>query len=170
MNAEDRGAAPPPQEVAIPGIDSPLRFSQAVQRISRPRKHPSGFVLSASIPECKQGRQAMKLPPQMNPILRNRPPLALAAPAAAIAPAATTAITFQNNADAPAIATVRWGDIDVGNCGAAPDSSCTVGTEWVWYDVYAKHAATNALLASKKGVYGNSSVVLVQDAGGYRLI
>jgi hypothetical protein len=112
----------------------------------------------------------MKLPQQTNPILRDRQSFVFTMPVSAIQPAATTTITLQNNADVPAIATVRWGDIDIGNCGAAPNASCGVGTELVWYDVYVKHATTNALLASKKGVYGNSSVVLANDGAGYRLV
>jgi hypothetical protein len=111
----------------------------------------------------------MKLPQQTHPTLRKQPFVSTIR-ALAIAPAATTAITFQNNADVPAIATVRWGDIDIGNCGAVPNGSCGVGTELVWYDVYVKRADSNALLASKKGVYGNSSVVLANDGAGYRLV
>jgi hypothetical protein len=100
----------------------------------------------------------------------HRPSSVVAIPGSALQPAATTAITFQNNTDVPAIATVRWGDIDVGNCGAAAQGACGVGTELVWYDVYVKRADTNALLASKQGVYGNSSVVLVNDGSRYRLV
>src|SRR5215813_3556108 len=112
----------------------------------------------------------MKLPQQTPPSLRKQQAFRSTTQMPALAPAATTAITFRNNADVPAIATVRWGDIDVGNCGAAPHGSCGVGTELVWYDVYTKHAITNAVLANKKGVYGNSSVVLVNDGAGYRLV
>jgi hypothetical protein len=87
-----------------------------------------------------------------------------------VLPSGAATINFQNNSDTPVIATLRWGDIDVGNCGTAPGGSCGIGSELVWYDVYAKRADTNQLLATKRGVYGNSSVVLVNDAAGYRLI
>jgi hypothetical protein len=113
----------------------------------------------------------VKLPVQIQALGRTRQESFITAiRAPAITPAATTSITFQNNANVPAIATVRWGDIDVGNCGAAPGGSCGVGTELVWYDVYVKRADSNALLASKKGVYGNSSVVLANDGTDYRLV
>lgn len=110
----------------------------------------------------------MRLPRQVCPATRSGH--ARARPVAHVLPASTATVNFQNNADIPTIATLRWGGIDVGNCGATPGSSCGIGSELVWYDVYAKRVDTNEQVATKTGVYGNSSVVLVKDGGGYRLV
>lgn len=110
----------------------------------------------------------MRLPRQGRPASRTGPSPTRAA--AQVQPAGTATVNFQNNADIPTIATLRWGGIDVGNCGATPGSSCGIGSELVWYDVYAKRVDTNEQVASKNGVYGNSAVVLVKDGAGYRLV
>lgn len=110
----------------------------------------------------------MRLPQRIQPATRAIP--GRSQPTAQVLPAGAATITYQNNADIPTIATLRWGGIDVGNCGATPGKSCGIGSELVWYDVYAKRVDTNELVASKTGVYGNSSVVLVKDGAGYRLV
>src|SRR5262245_30676544 len=105
----------------------------------------------------------MKLPQQISPVSRHMRAMVIASQRGGVKPVAATTITFQNNADVPAICTVRWGGIDIGNCGAKENGSCRVGTEWVWYDVDVKRADDNQSLASKDGVYGNSTVVLVKE-------
>lgn len=110
----------------------------------------------------------MRLPRQVHPASRTGP--SGARTSAHVIPASAATVRFQNNADIPTIATLRWGGIDVGNCGTTPGSSCGIGSELVWYDVYAKRVDTNEQVASKSGVYGNSAVVLVKDGAGYRLV
>ena len=110
----------------------------------------------------------MKLPQRVQPATRTGTGHSF--PSAQVLPAGASTLNYQNNADIPTIATLRWGSFDVGNCGATPGKSCSIGSELVWYDVYAKRVDTNEVVATKNGVYGNSSVVLVKDGAGYRLV
>ncbi len=82
---------------------------------------------------------------------------------------ASTQIKFKNEADVNAQAQVIWGTSLIGQCTADPGGSCQVPCEWVWYDVYCNDASSGKELASKKGVYADSTVILSKEDGKYTL-
>jgi hypothetical protein len=83
---------------------------------------------------------------------------------------ASTKINCRNETDATVEFTVTWAASLVGQSTVQPDGMGSVGTEFVWYDVWVKSSADGMPLASKPGVYGNSTVVLLKRGDVHILI
>jgi len=84
---------------------------------------------------------------------------------------ASTQITFYNNTTVAQVEfAVTWALSPIGKCVATPQSTCSVGCEYVWYDVAAYNKANGLPLARLKGVYGSHSVTLINVDGAFILI
>lgn len=83
---------------------------------------------------------------------------------------ASTKIMCMNETNILVEFTITWAVTLVGQTTVQPDQIGSVGTEFVWYDVWVKDSLTGNPVAAKRGVYGNSTVVLKKHDRGYELI
>ena len=83
---------------------------------------------------------------------------------------ASTKIMCLNETDIVVEFTVTWALSLVGDVTVQPGQVGSVGTEFVWYDVWVKNSVTGDAIAAKRGVYGNSTVVLRKHDRGYELL
>jgi len=82
----------------------------------------------------------------------------------------STKINCKNATDGIVEFTVVWALSLVGERTVKPGELGSIGAEFVWYDVFVKDSLSGKPLASKSGVYGNSTVILEKHGDGYIVI